>query len=1317
MNACLFSRNSSPARAQRTVALAVWLLIAAPLLLGGALWTARAAPAAQGTPPVRLPYDAPFDAPHRAGAASLGERSTALTAPEYASWSKLVFQSARNEQDWEVYSAAGDGSDQVNLSNDGAMDVHPRLDRAAARLAFASDRHGNFDIFVANADGSVQTRLTDDGADDVSPAWSPDGGRLAFQAYRDGQAEIYLMNADGSGQARLTSHDDYDGQPAWSPDGSQIAFVRRASGEYHIWAMNADGSNQRPLSNQPYSEGPAWSPDGSQIAYDCDGDGDGWQEIWLMDAGGGNQRQVYDPPESYTDAWVRSWSPDGRYMAFTRIAWTYYQGQWYWTVAYLDAWDSAEPWNTIRLSSTGADWHPDWQSLDHQAPDSSVQALPAQSPAEFTLSWAGTDAGGSGLKSYDVQVKDGSTGAWSDLRSNSTETSASFRGVGGHTYYFRSRGRDNAGNLEAWPADHDTATTVEARAPKTSVRPLPAFSRNTIVINWGGSDPGGSGIESYDVQYRQGSGAWTDWRMGVAETSAAFSGAAGFEYRFRARARDRAQNLEAWPGMADATMTLYTWAIAGKASDNRGAPVVGMAVSTAPAAFHTAPSNGYGGYAAHVSVAAASYSASWSKTGYGALPTTPSSPTLDAAIDVVLPPADNVVQNWGFENGSSSWQFAGSLTAAVTDTVQHTGASAAFLGSVARPLRSVTALPDGPSVPQGFSAAVDAAGAINLVWGGQQVMVSRKLPTGPWEPPTPISTPAVHGGTAPILQIDGAGTMHVLWYSLADTLYYVQKPAAGGWSAQEGIPGASSPSGTGMAVTDVGSAMVAWCGPGGVRVSERNTNGVWTGAQNISATAPGCHDAIKIAIDPAGLAHVLWWPLAPNTGLFYAAETSPGAWLPPANLLAASYAINDAEMAVDAQGKVDVVWAFGEGVYYRSRPVGGQWSPAECVSTNRATDLSMAVDGLSTVHVAWIEFSPSNPAAPRPIMYSRRTDSTWSPPINISQPSEELSNWRLDMVVDHSHTAHVVWLDTHAGSAFEVIRYTTQIAPGRWLPPVEVAAPALYGGRGPKLVVDGSGTPHAFWQAFLANVYPIRYAGPEPAPMAGEAFMSQAVTVPSAVQAPTLSFWHRFGTEFSSNSRLDAVIDDGIAPTVVFSATAGNNTWAHQWADLTPWAGRTITLRFRVVEEAGGARASAYIDEVSVGSANPDLWVSQPERRGARPGQRVTLALSYGNRGGVAADQGQVTLQLPAELAFVSADPPPAATSPSLRWDVGALAAQSGLQTIRVTLQVAGSAVRGVTLNTTAGITSGVAEIEQANNTAAGSILVGSLDYLPVILR
>jgi hypothetical protein len=150
---------------------------------------------------------------------------------------------------------------------------------------------------------------------------------------------------------------------------------------------------------------------------------------------------------------------------------------------------------------------------------------------------------------------------------------------------------------------------------------------------------------------------------------------------------------------------------------------------------------------------------------------------------------------------------------------------------------------------------------------------------------------------------------------------------------------------------------------------------------------------------------------------------------------------------------------------------------------------------------------------------------------------------------------------------------------------------------------------------------------------------------------------------------------------------------------------------------AGQPPPWACLDEVTVGSAYPDAWVSQSGLGIAAPGQQIVDVISYGNWGGVEANNGQVTLQLPPELIFVSADPPPSALTPALRWDVGDLAAQGDPQTISATLQVAPFVTEGVTLTATATITSVSAELEQANNSAGTSVSVARRAYLPIVAR
>ena len=97
----------------------------------------------------------------------------------------------------------------------------------------------------------------------------------------------------------------------------------------------------------------------------------------------------------------------------------------------------------------------------NEPPTSTIHPLPTvtYSPT-FTVTWEGQD-NQSGIWLYDLQVRDGITGTWTNWLTNTTVLSAIFTGQHGHTYYFRARATDRVGNREDWPEEPQAQTTLD----------------------------------------------------------------------------------------------------------------------------------------------------------------------------------------------------------------------------------------------------------------------------------------------------------------------------------------------------------------------------------------------------------------------------------------------------------------------------------------------------------------------------------------------------------------------------------------------------------------------------------------------------------------------------------------------------------------------------------------------------------------------------------------------------------------------------------------------------------------------------------------
>ncbi|MBM3135623.1 MAG: hypothetical protein FJZ89_10175 [Chloroflexi bacterium] len=1213
--------------------------------------------------------------------------------PGLGGWSRIVYTSLV-DNNWEIYVAAGDGSNPARCTYNAAVDTTPRLNRGCTKIAFASNRDGNYEIYTMNLDCSDVTPLTPTAPPitNIVPTWSPDGRQIAFQSSRDGNYDIYVMNADGSNQQRLTDDPAYDGEPVFSPDGTRIAFVSNRSGQYEIWVMDANGANQEQLTRGVKEGGyPAWSPDGTRIAFNNDFNEDDWLEIGYVDV---SSRSITVPIyANYAQHWCHpTWSPlqpwplPAGLIAFTKENWLCRDGQWYieWAAIYTAVmgpgwWDNEYP-----LITPGHARRPHWETMDTAPPVSAIEPLASQSPATFTVRWSGSDVGPAGLQNYDVQYKDGA-GPWTDWLTRTTKTSDSFTGVGGHTYYFRCRARDQVYNEEPLHANPDTQTTVEALPPVVRVQPLPAYSPglNGITVRWpGGYDPGGSGIRSYDVQYRDGlAGAWTDWLLDVSHTEARFPGSLGHTYYFRVRATDKAGNVSAYAPHGDTYTTLYTYRLTGRVQDNRGAPIAGAMLSINPAPGGVVSSEASGSYTAYLAAEGA-HSVAASRSGYGATPALTLGVVTDVSgLDFTLPPADDVVQNGGFEApGWGSWLPAGVVTPTITAR-RHTGQYGALLGQ--RLQLEVSRVANASSDSLTPALCRDVSGTLHVLWsdtssGNKEILYSRQPVGGSWTAPTNVSQTA-GDSLQPALAVGPDGTLHALW---ADNtpgqydVYYAAKPPAS----------------------------------------------AWTSAENLSHSPPGGESvAPTVVVDSAGTAHVLWQnydPATRNRQIFYTTKPVGGSWASPVSISQNLPGAGEAQwpaLAVDGDDTLHAVWQHDRGnweIDYASKPAGRAWSDAVNISHTPTDSTAPAIAAIpGAVYVVWFDWSLGN----KDVFFALKPRyGGWSYPLNIANTPGDCSPPTI--AVEQTGAVHVVWTDSLSDQA--AIFYAHKPAGEWWLPVLHVT-----GGQGlpqePALAVLPDGRPVLAYADSTPGHYAVAVGRLlNPVEVSGDSSLAQVITLTNGLYQPTLAFLYRLETQdIPANDWFEVQIADGLTTTQVFSTTEPMADWALVWLDLSAWLNKSVTVTFNVHETANGLRTLVDLDEVSVGSASLDLWVSLGGPSSALPSQVVTYTLRYGNRGAVASLEALVTDRLPDGLLLVAATPPSETTGQLLAWKVGSLAAGSGPYTIAITATLASTVPLGTLLSSQAAIDPSGPDVDPTNDTATTALLVGRQMYLPLLQK
>lgn len=255
-----------------------------------------------------------------------------------------------------------------------AADLAAELTEYPFRLVWETYRNGNWELLTANADGSHVANLTRTPAvDEMYPHVSPDGKKITFVVDEivDGEKNrnVYSMNMDGSERVLVAKNAR---QSCWNHDGTKIAYLKGESQKFSytdyatkgIWFYDLASRQQRAHRNADlyHLYNPCWSPDDrwfiatvhagmgyrhAILAIEADGDGvfdlkipgcrpdispDGKQVAWGasdwvlrigdLDFSGPEPKVVNirdviasDKP---MEVYHVDWSPDGKYIAFSR---------------------------------------------------------------------------------------------------------------------------------------------------------------------------------------------------------------------------------------------------------------------------------------------------------------------------------------------------------------------------------------------------------------------------------------------------------------------------------------------------------------------------------------------------------------------------------------------------------------------------------------------------------------------------------------------------------------------------------------------------------------------------------------------------------------------------------------------------------------------------------------------------------------------------------------------------------------------------------------------------------------------------------------
>ncbi len=181
----------------------------------------------------------------------------------------------------------------------------------SGRLAFQSNRSGNFEIYLSRSSGTGLDNISQNIFDNMVPSLSLDGKKLVYLSDRDTVRTIYLFQNNTTSRL-LPGTANYDA-PRISYAGDEVVFIDN----YNIYAMTSAGTGLTALTQTGGDTAnfyPSFSFDGLKITF-VRTVRQGHSDIYLMSSSGGGAQNL---TAGGSDNLYPSFSPDGTEIVFSR---------------------------------------------------------------------------------------------------------------------------------------------------------------------------------------------------------------------------------------------------------------------------------------------------------------------------------------------------------------------------------------------------------------------------------------------------------------------------------------------------------------------------------------------------------------------------------------------------------------------------------------------------------------------------------------------------------------------------------------------------------------------------------------------------------------------------------------------------------------------------------------------------------------------------------------------------------------------------------------------------------------------------------------